>query len=112
MSISTKSAEDQFIIAANHESILPIIAETLRKISFGLKDPSLFDVPTATFAAFMGQQVLGRMTTACLVFITLRAVSENSTHVLITAYTKEPFKNNVASSWLKKVHNAISMNFP
>jgi hypothetical protein len=112
MSVSVKSASDQFIISASNELVIPIIAETLGKISLGLKDPSLFDIPTATFAIFMGQLVLGRMTTACLVFITLRAVSENSTHVLIEGYAKEPFKNNIASSWVKKVHNAISANFP
>ena len=68
MSISVKSAKDQFIISASKELVTPIITETLGKISLGFKDPALFDIPTATFAVFMGQQILGRMTTAGLVF--------------------------------------------
>ena len=111
MSISIKSAEDQFIVSASNDVVIPIVVETLGKISLGLKDPALFDIPTATFAVFMGETMLGR-TTACLVFITLRAASENSTHVLIVGYAKEPFNNDIASSWVKKVRNAISAKVP
>ena len=111
MSISIKSAEDQFILSASNDVVLPIIAKTLEEISIGFKDPALFDMPTASFAVFMGQQILGR-TSSGLVFITLRAVSENSTHVLITGYTKEPFKNNMAVGWVKKARDAITANVP
>ena len=111
MSVSVKSAEDQFIIPASNELVIPIIAETLGKIGLGLKDPALFDIPTATFAVFMGQQILGRMTGACLVFITLRAVSDNSTHLLIEGYAKELFKNNMASSWVRKCAMQLARTF-
>jgi hypothetical protein len=52
------------------------------------------------------------MNAPCLVFITLRAVSETSTYVLIEGRTIEAFRNNIAASWVKKVRDAISSNFP
>lgn len=110
--ISVKSTQDHFMISANREVVLPTIAETLKKISLEFKDPALFDIPTATFAIFVGRPILGRMSTPCLVFITLRAVSENSTHGLIEGYAREAFINRTTSSWVKQVRNAICANFP
>lgn len=112
MRITVKSAEDQFLISANRDVVLPIIGKTLAKMSYGLKDPALFDVPTATFCVYLAQQVLGRMYAAFLVFITLRPVSEKSTHVLIKGHAIEPFRNKIAAGWVKKVHDEISANLP
>jgi hypothetical protein len=109
--ISVKSAEDQFIISANLDFSLPIVAATLKKTGFGLKDPALFDIPTATFAVLMQRRMMGRLYAPCLVFITLRALSENSTHALIEGYAKEPFKNRIATDWVKQVRNAITADF-
>ena len=99
------------MLSASNDVVLPIIAKTLEEISLSFKDPALFDTPTASFAVFMGQQILGR-TSGGLVFITLRAVSENSTHVLITGYAKEPFKNHMAVGLVKKARDAITANVP
>jgi len=91
------------MISVNCEVVLPIIAEILKKISLEFKDPVLFGIPTATFAIFVGPPILGRMSTPCLVFITLRVVSENSTHGLIEGYAREAFINRTTSSWVKQV---------
>jgi hypothetical protein len=48
---SLKTIEDQFVISKNCEALFPIIAETIRKISNEIKDPAVFDVPTAIFCA-------------------------------------------------------------
>ena len=53
--MSVQSATDQLLISANREIVLPIIAETLGKVGRALKDPALFDIPTATFAVLMGR---------------------------------------------------------
>ena len=112
MSVSIKLAEDQFITATSNEVVIPITADTLSKISLGLKDPALFDIPTATIAALMGQLLLGGKYGACLVFVTVRALSENSTHIHIQGYSKEPFKNTNSLRWVTQVRNAISANIP
>jgi hypothetical protein len=109
--ISVKSATDQILISANREVVLPIIAEIFGKISLVLKDPALFDISTATFALLMGRRsFLGPMSKPCLVFATLKAVSENSTHVLIDGYAKDLY-GKVASAEVKRVRNEISARF-
>src|SRR5262245_21052066 len=51
--MSIKSETDQILLSANREVAMPIIAETPGKISRAVKDPALFDIPTATFAVLM-----------------------------------------------------------
>jgi hypothetical protein len=108
--LSVKLATDQILISANREVVLPMIAETLGKIGITLKDPALFDIPTATFTVLMGRSFLGVMGKPCLVFLTLKAVSENSTHVLIEGYAKD-FGSNVTSAEVKRVRDEISARF-
>jgi hypothetical protein len=112
MAISAKSAQDQFLVSENCEIALPKTLEALKRVGYGLKDPALFDVPTATFCVYMALQALGRMNAPGLVFVTLRAVSEKSTHVLAEGYAIEPFSNKCATHWVITVRNAISANFP
>jgi hypothetical protein len=107
--LSVKSATDQILISANREVVLPIIAETLGKVGLALKDPAVFDIPTATFAVLMARSFLGQMGKPCLVFLTLKAVSEGSTHVLIEGHTKGPAKG--ASYEIKRVRDEISARF-
>jgi hypothetical protein len=85
--MSVKSETDQILLSVNRELAMPIIAETLGKIGRALKDPALFDIPTATFAVLMGKPVLS-WSKPCLVFVTLKPVSENSTHILLEGYVK------------------------
>ena len=108
--MSVHSATDQILISANREVVLPIIAETLGKICLTLKDPALFDIPTATFAVLMGRSLLGVKSPPCLVFITLKPVSENSTHILIEGYGKG-YSAAVASAEVKRVRVEISARF-
>ena len=104
--------ETRLLISASREAVLPIIAETLGKIGRALKDPALFDIPTATFAVLMGTAFLGtyKYGKSCLVFVTIRAVSEHSTHVLIEGYAKG-FSAGVADSEVKRVREGISARF-
>ena|SRR5262245_6667266 len=51
--MSVKTETDQILLSVNHEIALPVIADTLKKIGRMVKDPALFDVPTATFAVLM-----------------------------------------------------------
>ena len=109
--MSVQSATDQLLISANRENVLPIVAETLGKVGL-LKDPALFDIPTATFAVLMGRSwpALGVKSKPCLVFVTLKAVSENSTHVLIEGYSRS-WGLSVTSAELKRVRDEISARF-
>jgi hypothetical protein len=108
--LSVKSTTDQILISANREVVLPIIAETLGKIGLTLKDPALFDIPNATFAVLMARSFMGVMGKPCLVFLTLKAVSENSTHVLLEGYAKE-LGSVVTSAEIKRVRDEISARF-
>lgn len=108
--MSVQSATDQLLISANREIVLPIIAETLGKVGRALKDPALFDIPTATFAVLMGRSLLGVESKPCLVFVTLKAVSENSTHVLMEGYARS-WGLSITSAELKRVRNEISARF-
>ena len=111
MPITVKTAEDQFLISENCETALPKTLEALKNISYGLKDPALFDVPTATFCVYMAFQAFGRMNAPCIVFVTMRPASEGSTHLLLEGHAKEPFNNKVAKGYVKKVREAISARF-
>lgn len=118
--MSVHSATDQFLISTNREVALPIIAETLGKtiaetlgtmMSPTLKDPSLFDIPTATFAVLIERYLLGvKQGVLSLVFVTLKAVSEGSTHILIEGYQKGYFPR-AASVEVKRVRDQISARF-
>ena len=79
--MSVKTETDQVLLSVNHEIAMPVIADTLKKIGRMVKDPALFDVPTATFAVLMAtvsklDQWLNanNETTApsCLVFVALK----------------------------------------
>ena len=110
--LSVKSATDHILISANRDIALPIIAETLGKIGRALKDPALFDIPTATFAVLMGKAFLGsyEYSQPCLVFVTLKAVSEHSTHVLLEGFAKA-FSARVTDSEVKRAREEISARF-
>src|SRR5262245_29238357 len=88
--MSVKTETDQILLSVNHEIALLVIADTLKKIGRMVKDPALFDVPTATFAVLMAtvskfeRWFNGADETAvpgCLVFVTLKPTSENSRDV-------------------------------
>jgi hypothetical protein len=91
-----KTETDQVVLSVNHEAAMPVIADTLKKIGRMVKDPALFDIPTASFAVLMAtvskvdKWLSGNetMVPSCLVFVTLKPLSENSTHVLLEGYTK------------------------
>jgi hypothetical protein len=51
--MSVKTETDQILLSVNHEVAMPVIADTLKKIGRMVKDPALFDIPTATFAVLM-----------------------------------------------------------
>ena len=108
--LSVHSAQDQILISGSREIVLPIIAETLEKIGRALRDPALFDLPTATFAVLMGKAFLGQYGQSSLVFVTLKAVSESSTHVLIEGYAKG-FSDGIANSGVKRVREGIGARF-
>lgn len=107
--LSVKSATDQVLISTNRELVLPIAAETLGKIGLELKDPALFDNPTATFAVLMGRSFLGRMGKLCLVFVTLKAVSESATHILLEGYVKGAAA--LAAAEVKRVRDELAARF-
>ena len=122
--MSVKTETDQILLSVSRETAMPIIADTLKKIGRMVKDPALFDIPTATFAVLMataskwGQLWGGEpLAKPCLVFVTLKSVSENSTHVLLEAYTKtfgqgQPWgTKNGAFHELTRVRNEIGARF-
>ena len=93
---SVKVETDQIMLPVNREAAMSVIADTLKKIARSVKDPALFDFPTATFAVEMytlsklekwGGEGWGARHSPCLVFVTLRSVAENSTHVLLEGYS-------------------------
>jgi hypothetical protein len=107
--MDVESATDHIVLSANREVVLPIVAETLQKIGV-VKDSALFDAPTVTFAALLVPSILGVKGKPCLVFLTLKPLSEHSTHVLIEGYTKT-WGQRHASNEVKRVRKEISARF-
>jgi hypothetical protein len=78
--------------------------------SYTLKDPAVFDVPTATFAVLVVYSALGYAGAPCLVFVTLKALAENSTHVLLEGYARG-WGNRLAADSAKRVREQIGARF-
>jgi hypothetical protein len=111
MPIALKTEEDSILISESNDLVLPIVKEQLRKSSYGLKDPALFDVPTATFCVYMAFQALGRIASPSLVFVTLKPVSQGATHVFIVGHALS-LTTKTAAHWVKQIREVISTAFP
>jgi hypothetical protein len=102
---SVNTIEDQFVISKNCDAILPIISETLRVMSNEIKDPSVFDFPTASFCVILYYLILGRIGKPNLIFVTARPLSDASTNILLNGYCLGPA--SMLKGYVKKVHDAL-----
>ncbi|MGJ5179657.1 hypothetical protein ACQR16_16370 [Bradyrhizobium oligotrophicum] len=116
--VRLETATDQILVSAGRDLALSIISEVfnsenknaLTKESYTLKDPAVFDIPTATFAVLVVHSALGYAGGSYLVFVTLKAVSETSTHVLLEGYARG-LGNKLAAYVVKRTREQISACF-
>jgi hypothetical protein len=103
---SVNIVEDQFVVSANCDAILPVIAETIRMMSNEIKDPSGFDIPTASFCSILYYVVLGQVGKPNLIFVTARPLSDASTSIIMNGYCLGP--TPPLKGYVKKMHEAIA----
>jgi len=102
---SVNTVEDQFVITKNCDSILPTISDSIRVMSNEIKDPSVFDMPTASFCAILYYVVLGQIGKPNIIFVTARPLSDISTGIIINGYCLGP--TPMLKGYIKKVREAI-----
>ena len=105
---SVNIVEDQFVISKNCDSILPVISESIRIMSNEITDPSVFDMPTASFCAILYYVALGQIGKPNLIFVTARSLSVASTGIVINGYCLGPA--HPLKAYVKKMHEAIAKN--
>jgi hypothetical protein len=108
---SLQTTDDQFVIGKKCDVILPIIAETIRKMSNEIKDRAIFDVPTASFCSIMYEIVLGRITPPNVILITVKPLSDASPNILLSGYCLGlGGLGRPPRGYVKKMHDAIVRN--
>ena len=116
-------SQDEFLICDSKEHAIPKIVDAIKNVRnevkmigytrHEIKDPNVFDITTAAFCVYYEVEALGRATMLCLAFITLNAVSEQQTHVIIECYSLGAFNSkSISSYWVKNVRSAIERRFP
>ena len=111
LGVKVRSEEDHLLIPENSEIVVQKAADAISRICNGLKDPALFDFPTATFCVYLVTQMLGSASGHALVFVTVKPLSEKSTHVIIVAFARQAFTSTIAAGRVKEVRNAIKEKF-
>ena len=107
---SLNEANDQLLVSASENAVLPVLAEVLKKLARALKDPVEFGAPHATFCVLTGQRALGRWSHPSLVFVYVKPLTEGSTHVLLEGYSND-YGGMAARSEVKRILKELGLRF-
>jgi len=102
-----ETANDQLLVSMPEATVLPLVAEVIGKMSRAMKDPAEFGAQNAAFCVLTGQRPLGQRTLPSLIFVVVKSLSENSTHVLLEGYSHD-LAGSVAKREVKRILTALS----
>lgn len=108
--MNLQRVSDQLTIEKSREIVIRDIADILSHEAFELLDPLKFSANTVTICALIGVSALYVGDMLCLVFITIRALSEQSSQVLFEAYTKSwgtAFATNQIKLLIRKITDQL-----
>jgi hypothetical protein len=105
--MSPQRVTDQIIVSKSRAIVIKEIGEILPSNSLEIMDPSRFSADTATFCALTGQRLPFGTDQLCLVFITVRALSDESSQILLEAFEKGWFQTPI-NNRIKRLRSAIT----
>ena len=112
MSLASFNEEnDQLLVSAPNDEVLPILAGVLKKFARALKDPVEFGAPHATFCMLTGQKsVFGQWGHPSLVFAYVKPLTDATTHILLEAYSND-YGGTVAKMEIKRLLKELALRF-
>ncbi len=105
--MSSLRMSDQIITSKNREVAIRLVGEVLSSNALEIMDPSRFSAETTTFCALLGQRLPYGADQVCLVFITIRALSDETSQILLEAYGKGWLQAQVSND-MKRLKRAIT----
>ena len=85
---SLSRVADQALISKPRDQVIQELGAVLQSSAREMLDPERFSATQATFCALLGLVILNMPSQPCVVFVTIRSLSDNSTQVLFEGYAK------------------------